>query len=116
MIPDIYEPVLDKLSRRTARGEVVWQVSPRGDMLIVKFKEVSLSMTRGANFLHFIIMDADGNPLDEFRVNHTDTSWDMVNALYSRARKRAPGVEKALEAFHRELDAQGVIGLKEGDN
>jgi hypothetical protein len=115
MIPDVYEPILDKLSRRTALGEVIWQVSPRGDMLIVKLKEASLSMTRGANFLHFIIMDAHGNPLDEFRVNNTDTSWDKVNTLYTRARKRAPGVDKALEAFHRELDAEGVLGLKDED-
>jgi hypothetical protein len=116
MIPDIYEPVLDKLSRRTARDEVIWNLSPRGDMLIVKFKEVSLSMTRGANFVHFIIMDADGKPIDEFRVNNTDRSWDMVHALYIRARKRAPGIDKALEAFNRELDAEGVIGLKGDDN
>lgn len=114
MIPHIYEKLIDKLVEKTVRREVNWDVTPGGDMLIVKFKEASIAMHRGTNFIDVIIMGKSGDGIDGFRVLNTEAEWNTMDALHTNARSMAPVILQAIKTVQEELEAEGVVGLKEG--
>jgi hypothetical protein len=115
MLPEIYDEMLKKLIRRTMKGDVHWKLSPRGDMFTVKFHQCSLSMTRGANYIDFIISDANDKGIDEFRISNTDREWDHIAAFYNQIRTKSPDINNAIRAIMAELEREGIVGLKDAD-
>ena len=116
MLPEIYDELLHKLIRRTMKGEVHWKLAPRGDMFSVRFHKFSLSMTRGPNYIHFIISDDNGKGIDEFRVANTDKEWDKIAAFYNQIRIKSPDINNAIKAIIEELEKENVIGFKDADS
>lgn len=116
MLPEIYDELLHKLIRRTMKGEVHWKLAPRGDMFSVRFQKFSLSMTRGSNYIHFVISDDNGKGIDEFRVSNTDKDWDKIAAFYNQIRIKSPDINNAIKAIIKELEMEQVIGVKDADS
>jgi hypothetical protein len=115
MLPEIYDELLHKLIRRTMKGEVHWKLSPPGDMFRVKFHKFSLSMTRGPNYINFIISDGNDQGIDEFRVSNTDKDWDKIVAFYNQIRIKSPDINNAIKTILEELEMEEVIGFREAD-
>lgn len=116
MLPEIYDELLHKLIRRTMKGDVHWKLAPRGDMFSVSFRKFSLSMTRGSNYIHFIISDDNGKGIDEFRVSNTDKDWDKIAAFYNQIRVKSPDINNAIKAIIEELEMEKVIGFIDGES
>jgi hypothetical protein len=116
MLPEIYDEMLKRLIRRTMKGDVHWKLSPRGDMFTVKFHECSLSVTRGANYVNFIISDANEKGIDEFRISNADREWDHFSAFYNQIRTKSSDIINAIKAIMAELEKEGIVGLKDTDN
>jgi hypothetical protein len=116
MIPENYDELLHKLIRRTMKGEVHWKLSSRGDMFSIKFHKYSLSMTRGSNYIHFIISDDNGKGIDEFRVSNTDKDWDKITAFCNQIKMKSPEINNAIKAMIKELEMEEVIGFKDADS
>ncbi|MFZ5448031.1 MAG: hypothetical protein ACOZFS_05275 [Thermodesulfobacteriota bacterium] len=115
MLPEIYDDMLKKLIRRTMKSEVHWNLSTHGDMFTVKFREFSLSMARGMNYIHFNILDANQKGIDEFRVTNTDKDWDKISAFYNQIRIKSPTINNAIKKIMAELEGEEVVGLKDTD-
>ncbi|MEJ2671931.1 MAG: hypothetical protein P8168_06995 [Deltaproteobacteria bacterium] len=113
MLPEIYDEMLHKLMKRTMKGEVHWKPSHRGDMFTVHFRKFSLSMTRGVNYVHFVIADTNDQGVDEFRVSNTEKDWDKIAAFYNQIRINSPDVNNAVKAIMEELEGEGAVGAKE---
>lgn len=113
MLPEIYEEMMHRLIRRTLKGEVHWKLSSRGDMFSVKFHKFSLSVTRGSNYINFIISDDHDKGIDEFRIANTDKDWDKIAAFYNQIRIKSPDINNAIKAIIAELETDEVIGLND---
>jgi hypothetical protein len=116
MIPEIYDELLHKLIRRTMEGEVCWKLSSRGDMFSIKFHKFSLSMTKGSNYIHFIISDHNDKGIDEFRVANTDKDWDKIAAFCNQIKMKSPEINNAIKAMIEELETEKVVGSKDADS
>jgi hypothetical protein len=116
MIPEIYDELLHKLIRRTMKGEVLWKLSARGDMFSIKFRKFSLSMTRGSNYIHFIVLDHNDKGIDEFRLSDTDKDWDKIAAFCNQIKMQSPEINNAIKAMIEELEREEVIGSKDTDS
>jgi hypothetical protein len=116
MIPEIYDELLHKLIRRTMKGEVRWKLSSRGDMFSIKFHKFSLSMTRGSNYINFIISDHNDKGIDEFRISDTDKDWDKIAAFCNQIKMKSPEINNAIKAMIEELEIEGVVGSKDADS
>jgi hypothetical protein len=116
MLPEIYDDLLHKLIRRTMKGEVHWKLAPRGDMFSVRFHKFSLSITRGSNYIHFIISDDNDEGIDEFRVGNTEKDWDKISAFYNQIRIKSPVINNAIKAIMEELERTKVVGVKDAES
>lgn len=116
MLPEIYDELLHKLIRRTMKGEVHWKLSSGGDTFSVKFHKFSLSMTRGPNYIHFVISDDNDKGIDEFRIANTDIDWDKFAAFYNQIRIKSPDIKNAIKAIVAELEMEEVIGFKHANS
>lgn len=116
MIPEIYDELLHKLIRRTMKGEVRWKLSARGDMFSIKFRKFSLSMTRGAEYIHFIISDHHDKGIDEFRLSDTDKDWDKIVAFCNQIKMKSPEINNAIKAMIEELEIEEVVGFRDADS
>jgi hypothetical protein len=116
MIPEIYDELLHKLIIRTMKGEVRWKLSSRGDMFRIKFHKYSLSMTRGLNYIHFIISDHQDKGIDEFRVSNTDKDWDKIAAFCDQIKMKSPEINNAIKAMIKELEIEEIVGSKDADS
>ncbi|MBA5706809.1 hypothetical protein DT037_06925 [Pseudomonas fulva] len=103
--------ILDKLIEKTAAGELGWQSTERRDVYQVSFPHYSIRMQRidkdfEEDFVVQII-NKDGNILESF--NDTEVKIFYSNAfsrmkeLHSAARRKAMGVEDALDELLKEL-------------
>jgi len=116
MLPEIYEELMHRLIRRTLKGEVHWKRSSRGDMFSVKFHKFSLSVTKGSNYINFIISDDYDNGIDEFRIANTDKDWDKIAAFYNQIRIKSQDINNAIKAIIAELETDEVIGLNDASS
>jgi hypothetical protein len=116
MIPEIYDELLHKLIRRTMKGEVRWKLSGRGDMFSIKFHKFSLSMTRGSNYINFIISDDNDKGIDEFRIANTDKDWDKITAFCNQIKMKSPEINNAIKAMIEELETGEVVGSKDANS
>ncbi|MHB9072946.1 MAG: hypothetical protein ACYC6G_05425 [Desulfobaccales bacterium] len=116
MIPENYDELLHKLIRRTMKGEVRWKLSSRGDKFSIKFHKFTLSMTRGLNYIHFIISDHNDKGIDEFRVSNKDKDWDKIAAFCNQIKMKSPEINNAIKAMIEELEIEVVVGSKDADS
>lgn len=113
MLPEIYEELLEKLVRRTRRGEIHWKLSSAGDMFNVKFHKFSLSVGRAQNYIKFVILDDNDKRIDEFRITNTNIDWDKIAAFYNQIRIKSPDIKNAIKAITAELEMEEVVGFKD---
>ena len=116
MIPKAYLEIINMLVARTSREEVDWKPTSNENIFIVNFPGFSLSMSYGKilisqlHIVDFIIRDSEGMKVDSFRVEEGEPDWEKALGLYSKARKQALKIDKAIAVISDELKKAKKVG------
>ncbi|HLL75458.1 MAG TPA: hypothetical protein VK421_09330 [Pyrinomonadaceae bacterium] len=110
--------LIDLLYERTQKGQVNWESTPDEDAFVVHFSELSLSIRSGYDedgdeFVSISLRNQNGRVIDNdyFWDAMTETgAWDKAFSLYSAAKRKALGVDEALDRILDELKTNAVVG------
>lgn len=118
-----YEKILKILLEKTKNNKVMWQKTMNPSLFLIYFLEENLSLryqegqndvyNEDGNFPSYIqvtLRDAKGEKIDSFEISETSEDWDWVFELYSEARRKALGIDKALNNILTQLQQDQVGG------
>ena len=123
-IPNKYFGVLEKLKRKSERGEVNWKETGKENTYIVSFDKFSIGISKSASIengwcVRFYISDKSGRILedywaykdpDELIEGTAFSAFDYISEIFDLARRKALRVDEAIKEINRELDKFGAIG------
>lgn len=114
-----FQALVSRLAERTAEGKVNWKPTASEAEYVLYFKNNALSMRRGVDeeddeFIVFTLRNDAGKKIDEFRVWESFNNWDAVADMWTSARRRALGLNEALEGLLMEIETKDVIGDEAG--
>jgi len=126
-IPNKYFGVLEKLKRKSERGEVNWKETGKENTYIVSFDKFSIGVSKSydqlyRSFVRFYISDKSGRILEDYDIDKDNMesiegtavgAYDRISEIFDLARGKALRVDKAINEINRELDKSGPIGTRE---
>jgi hypothetical protein len=110
-----YLELLRELHSGTAGNRVNWQQTSAEDQFIAYFRDFALAIKYTSprneqDHVRFSMHDESGKMIEQFWVTEGDEEWQAVWEIYSGARKRARGIDKALTTILGELKSGKQVG------
>ena len=114
MTPE-YAELLQELHNATSANRVNWQRTSAEDQFIVYFTKVSITIRffdseNDPNRITFTIRDEAGKIIDQIWIDETEDGWRPALETYSVARRRALGIDTALQSILSELRTGKQVG------
>lgn len=118
MIPDAYRDIILRLSKRTKKGEVIWN-SLSGTAYSVSIGAYSLAIQirdarpfRSDSEYAFLLYNSTGMTIDTFEIDDSDNDYSLVEELFLMVRRRVLGVGEAIAALSKALDSEEDVGIE----
>src|ERR1700686_2432282 len=103
-----YAELLQELHNATSENRVNWQHTSAEDQFVVYFTKVSITIRfygseNDPSRITFTIRDEAGKTIDQIWIDETEDEWRAAFETYSVARRRALGIDTALQSILSEL-------------
>lgn len=118
-IPDAYRSIFDTLREQTKGGQVQWQEGANPTEFLVSLERFTIKVAResiyitGPNF-KLSLLDSAGTELDSFELREhpfgldsRDKDYDLMQELWSDARRSALNLQDVLHQVQQELNKLG---------
>jgi hypothetical protein len=116
-IPAIYTGVINGLLHKSQLKEVIWDVTTNADVFVVYFENSSLTLhqhyDQNGSWIDVDVIDYKGDKIDGFVVlDNEGIDWDVVNELFSIARRSALAIDTTIQGIIFELNKKGIVGQR----
>ena len=110
-----YIDLFNELHSGTVSGRVNWQSTAGDEQFVVYFEQAAVTTRfftsdNGVNTVKFTLHDPAGKTIDQFYVYDSEEEWERAWEMYSGARRRARGIDTALQTILAELKSGNVVG------
>jgi CBS-domain-containing membrane protein len=104
--------LLEKLEQQTAAGRLEWEETEKADVFQVAFPDYSVRIAHATGPNHDLIIlsiyNAQGRLIesmtDDDISSEVSNPWQRMQSLHEGARRRAMGVDEAIDKLMAELD------------
>ena len=120
MIPDHFKILIDKLKIKANNKKTVWSKTSRETEFKLNLQNVAIVVDKwvheGVNYVDITIWNDDGIVIDQLRFSEADAEgFLLLSEIYALASRSYFKVEETFDIIFKELDGDGVIGLKADD-
>jgi hypothetical protein len=114
MTPE-YAELLTELHAGTLNNRVNWQPTSAEDQFLVYFQSFSVgvkffSPQNNPDNIRFTMHDVSGKIIEQFWIQDGDDDWQVAWETYAGARRRARGIDAALQTILGELRSGRDVG------
>ncbi|WP_449438808.1 hypothetical protein [Pedobacter steynii] len=120
MIPDNFKTLIEKLTEKTSRKEIIWTKTSRDDEFKLALEKGAITIDRwnsdelNEQLVDMTVLNEDGDRIDYISFSYSEKDdFKSLADLHSLAKRAYYKVDETFKSIFKELDSNKTIGREE---